>query len=319
MRLEQLHYLVTLAKHRSLNAASESLFMTQQSLGKAIKDLETELGVPLITRSPKGTVLTAEGQEAVVLAQDLLDRIEDFRRHFQPAPTADQQKGSLLILCCQAAYPQLLPAILWAFNQKHPQVQIMTMERDGLYIPSLHLKLSAEKPGINLVSIINLPNPAEYPGLELPEALQFVPLLPNHWLALVSRRSPLAQMKKLSMKTLLKEPIIMQSPDYPNISNSCIDYYLFSRYGTPQVKMIVDSLDLFCQAIESNAGVSMTSSIYANVDRLKQSNDLALVPIKEKQTVTLGYLRETAQPPSPIVSQFIATMTDVLKDFAFLQ
>ena len=111
----------------------------------------------------------------------------------------------------------------------------------------------------------------------------------------------------------------MQSPDYPNISSSCIDYYLFSRYGTPQVKMIVDSLDLFCQAIESNAGVSMTSSIYANVDRLKHSQNLSLISIKEKQSVTLGYLIEPAKPLSKLVSQFIETMTRVLNDYQFLR
>ena len=318
MRLEQLHYLVALAKHRSLNAASESLYITQQSLGKAIRDLESELGVSLITRSPKGILLTAEGQEAVAMAQELLDRVETFTHHFQPVQAQDQQKGSLLILCCQAAYPQLLPAIIWAFNQKHPHVQIMTMERDGLYIPSLHLQLSQEKPDMDLISITNLPAPEEYPGLQLPEALEFVPLLPNHWLALVSQRSPLAKMKKLSMKTLLKEPIIMQSPDYPNISNSCIDYHLFSRFGTPQVKMIIDNLELYCQAIESNTGVSMTSSIYANVDRLKHSSELAFIPIKEKQTVSLGYFIEPHRPLSPIVAEFIAVMTKVLQDFHYL-
>lgn len=320
MRLEQLHYLVTLAKHRSLNAASESLYITQQSLGKAIKDLESELGVALITRSPKGIAFTPEGEEALVLAQELLNRVETFKHHFRPLPSENlQEEGSLLILCCQAAYPQLLPAILWAFNQNHPRIKIMTMERDGLYIPSLHLQLSREKPEMDLISIVNLPSPEEYPDIHVPENLRFIPLLPNHWLACVSRRSPLAKMKKISMKTLLKEPIIMQSPDYPNISSSCIDYYLFSRYGTPQVKMIVDSLDLFCQAIESNAGVSMTSSIYANVDRLKHSQNLSLISIKEKQSVTLGYLIEPAKPLSKLVSQFIETMTRVLNDYQFLR
>ena len=169
MRLEQLHYLVTLAKHRSLNAASESLYITQQSLGKAIKDLESELGVALITRSPKGIAFTPEGEEALVLAQELLNRVETFKHHFRPLPSENlQEEGSLLILCCQAAYPQLLPAILWAFNQNHPRIKIMTMERDGLYIPSLHLQLSREKPEMDLISIVNLPSPEEYPDIHVP-------------------------------------------------------------------------------------------------------------------------------------------------------
>ena len=111
----------------------------------------------------------------------------------------------------------------------------------------------------------------------------------------------------------------MQSPDYPHISRDCIDYYLFKRFGTPQVKMIVDSLELYCQAIESNAGVSMTSSLYANLDRLKNSPNLALVKIKEKQSVALGYLIERDRPPSSIAAQFIQTMTETLKDYECLR
>ena len=62
MRLEQLEYLVTISKCSSLSEASDRLFITQQSLGKAIKDLEDELGVRLLVRSNKGCTLTSEGQ-----------------------------------------------------------------------------------------------------------------------------------------------------------------------------------------------------------------------------------------------------------------
>ena len=47
-----------IAKCSSLTEASERLFITQQSLGKAMKDLETELGTKLLLRTNRGCVLT---------------------------------------------------------------------------------------------------------------------------------------------------------------------------------------------------------------------------------------------------------------------
>ncbi|HBQ86245.1 MAG TPA: hypothetical protein DD811_07180, partial [Syntrophomonas sp.] len=50
MRIEQLIYLVILSHYPSLTAASEHLYISQQSLGKAIKELEWELHTDLIIR-----------------------------------------------------------------------------------------------------------------------------------------------------------------------------------------------------------------------------------------------------------------------------
>ena len=75
MRIEQLEYLLMISKCASLTEASERLFITQQSLGKAIRDLENELGVQLLVRNNRGCTLTKEGYEALQQAKEILDKI----------------------------------------------------------------------------------------------------------------------------------------------------------------------------------------------------------------------------------------------------
>lgn len=319
MRIEQLIYLVILSHYPSLTAASEHLYISQQSLGKAIKELEWELHTDLIIRTSLGIRFTEQGKEAVEMASSILSQINEFQNHFLHFNHSENfLAGNLLVLCCQAAYPQILPKTIRIFEQIHPKVKIITMERDGLYIPLLHLQLDKERKNTEIVSIINLPSLEEYPDIKIPDDLSFHALYKTKWLACVSQSNPaLAKMKKISMKTLLKHPIIMQSPDYAYYSTSCIDYFLFNRFGTPNIKMVVDNLELFCQAIETNVGVSLTSNIYANLSRIKNSKDMILIDIKEKQTVQLGYLVTHNMEHSDLVVSFVQALKQVLREFPF--
>jgi LysR family hca operon transcriptional activator len=63
MELRHLRYFVAVAAEGSLTlAAGKRLHTAQPSLSRQIRDLETEVGVPLMTRGVRGIVLTAAGQ-----------------------------------------------------------------------------------------------------------------------------------------------------------------------------------------------------------------------------------------------------------------
>jgi DNA-binding transcriptional LysR family regulator len=53
----QLRALVAIAQHGSIRAAAKTACLSQPALTKAIRKLERELGVPLVTRSVRGAQL----------------------------------------------------------------------------------------------------------------------------------------------------------------------------------------------------------------------------------------------------------------------
>jgi LysR family hca operon transcriptional activator len=62
MELRHLRYFVAIAETGSLTFAAEKRLNTAQpSLSRQIRDLEQEVGVRLLDRSPHGTKLTAAG------------------------------------------------------------------------------------------------------------------------------------------------------------------------------------------------------------------------------------------------------------------
>jgi LysR family transcriptional regulator, hca operon transcriptional activator len=63
MELRHLRYFVAVAEEGSLTlAADRRLHTAQPSLSRQIRDLESEVGVQLLIRSPRGIELTAAGR-----------------------------------------------------------------------------------------------------------------------------------------------------------------------------------------------------------------------------------------------------------------
>jgi len=82
MTIQQLQYIVEVAKNDSINKAAQNLFISQPTLSIAIKELEDEIGITLFKRSSKGISLTEEGIEFLQYAEEILDKIDDVKKTY---------------------------------------------------------------------------------------------------------------------------------------------------------------------------------------------------------------------------------------------
>ena len=74
MTLQQLKYVITIADCNSMNKAASELFISQPTLSAAVRELEEEIGVTIFHRNNKGIVVTAEGNEFLGYARQLLEQ-----------------------------------------------------------------------------------------------------------------------------------------------------------------------------------------------------------------------------------------------------
>src|SRR3984893_13124083 len=90
MELRHLRYFIAVAEEGSLTVAAERrLHTSQPSLSRQIRDLESEVGAELLTRSARGVELTAAGRAFLDHARLALAQVdaagEAARRAAQPA------------------------------------------------------------------------------------------------------------------------------------------------------------------------------------------------------------------------------------------
>ena len=74
MTLLQLKYIVTIAEAGTISAAAKRLYIAQPSLTSAVKELENELGITIFKRTNKGVLLSAEGEEFLGYARQVIEQ-----------------------------------------------------------------------------------------------------------------------------------------------------------------------------------------------------------------------------------------------------
>jgi len=106
----------------SLSAAARSLGMTQPSLGRHIRQLESDLGVVLFTRSPQGLTPTDLGDELATHAQTMYATSAALRR--AASGSNSEVRGVVRVTCSEVIGAEVLPPILTDLRQRHPGIVI---------------------------------------------------------------------------------------------------------------------------------------------------------------------------------------------------
>lgn len=83
MNILHLKYAVEVANQGSLNKAAEVLRTAQPNVSRSVKELEADIGIKLFSRSAKGMVLTAEGEEFIGYAKEILSKIDSVEKLYR--------------------------------------------------------------------------------------------------------------------------------------------------------------------------------------------------------------------------------------------
>jgi LysR family hca operon transcriptional activator len=123
MELRHLRYFVAVAEAGSLTLAAEhKLHTAQPSLSRQIRDLETEVGTELLTRSARGVELTAAGRAFLDHARQALCQVEAAATAARRA--AHPQPKVLKIGFLSGVEPEWLPATMHAMREELPEIEI---------------------------------------------------------------------------------------------------------------------------------------------------------------------------------------------------
>lgn len=120
--LKQLHYAVTLAKHRNFARAAEALDMSQPALSRSISGLEAELGVQLFTRGARGAEPTPVGERFLLRSALLLRDAGELEREVRLIQGAET--GLLRVGGGPYAADLCVAPALGRLSARHPRLQI---------------------------------------------------------------------------------------------------------------------------------------------------------------------------------------------------
>lgn len=132
--IDKLEFFIALAHERHFGRAAEQCGITQPSLSAAIRQLEDQLGVMLVSRGSRFQGLTPEGQRVLEWARRIVGDARTMREEMRAA------RRGLVGHIRLAAIPTTLamvPRITAPFQAKHPEVTFSVLSTTSLRILSL--------------------------------------------------------------------------------------------------------------------------------------------------------------------------------------
>src|SRR5436305_5868026 len=149
MELRHLRYFVAVAEALNFTKASARLRVAQPALSRQMTDLEEEIGVDLMKRSPRGVTLTAEGRLFLDEVRELLKRADESIEKVRAL--ARGQYGELHVGYAPSPTVEILPPALAAFQKAFPHVNVLLHDASrrelisGLHSGELHLAVMPEE------------------------------------------------------------------------------------------------------------------------------------------------------------------------------
>ena len=193
MTLNELRFVVALAKARNFRKAAEVCFVSQPALSLAVKKLEDELGVLLFERNRNDVTMTAIGElvvEQATRAIEEANRVKEIARQGN-----NQLVGALKLGVIYSIGPYLLPEIIPYLRQSAPEMPLIVEE-------NLTINLETQlRNGVIDVAIIALP--FDIPGIKT------MPLYEEEFVVVVPISHEWAKRDAISPEELADEKILL--------------------------------------------------------------------------------------------------------------
>ena len=301
MRLEQLEYLCEIAKRKSMNAASNKLFVSQQTLSTAIKNLEKELDTKLLERTYHGVFPTEIGQELIDISQQMLVQLDQLKLKIS-SQNNTQMSGDLHIAAESGLNTLIMPKLVAHFYKYYPKIHpyITVLSREDIKQSILEKKFD-----IGLITNHDNSNNIISPS---DEQIIMTEIIDFQLLARVNKQSPLAEETALSLRTLLNYPIAL------NEDNSGMDLLNeLRKYGNPMV-LPTHNFGVSQQLVLENLAVSLAVKLnnYHPYYFNNFNGAIVDIPIKESMPFHASYLIHKDSAESKIIAHFVESLVKIV-------
>ena len=193
MELRQLEYFVAVTEEASFTKAAARLHVAQPGVSAQIRQLERELGQPLLDRSGRTVRLTEVGAAVLPYARAALAAVEGARLSVDEL--TGLLRGHVTVGTVDWIRSLDLPGMIAAFHREHPNVEITVIQEDT---DTLTEGLRTGRVDLAFLSI----------GAEPPEGIAARTVIEQDLYAAVGHDHPLARRSAVTLRALGGEALI---------------------------------------------------------------------------------------------------------------
>lgn len=254
-RLKPLRAFCQVARLGSVSRAAEALYLSQPAVTLQLQALEREFGQPLLERNGRRLSLTQAGEALYDLARPLVEGIDGLDAAFRER-VRGLDAGELHVAAGSSTILYLLPSIVEAYRQAHPDIRLILHNVTGAGGLSL---LRSDEVDLAVGSMLDVPADLDYAPVYRFEPMLITPL--GH---------PLADKPDLRLEDLSPYGLIL--PPQRLTTYRMVDL-VFQRNRVPYtVALEVGGWEVIKQYVAMGMGISIVTAIcLTDADRQRLS------------------------------------------------
>lgn len=128
MDLRQISYLMLICEEGSFNKAASKAGVVQPALSAQVRKLESEFGVTLFVRTPRGVRPTAAGTLLYDLAASITKQIADAKQKLAEIVQSEQVSGPIKVGFPPSLARGIFSPVITRFSADYPNVEIKMIE-----------------------------------------------------------------------------------------------------------------------------------------------------------------------------------------------
>ncbi|MFG1344392.1 LysR family transcriptional regulator [Xanthobacter autotrophicus DSM 431] len=237
MELRTLRAFVEVVRQGGFSAAAKALFATQPTVSKAVKQLEDELGVPLLDRIGHRSQLTAAGEIVYRRALTLLAEREGLVAELDDL--RGLRRGSLRLGLPPLGASTLFAPLFAIYRARYPGIEIRLTEHGSKRLEEMLLEGELELAGSLL------PAKAGFDG----QPVRLEPLM-----AVLPRTHPLAGSERIGIGALRDFPFILFEGGFA--LNQVLEDACARNGFSPQVAARSGQIDFIVELAGAGLGVA---------------------------------------------------------------
>jgi DNA-binding transcriptional LysR family regulator len=276
MTLQQLKYVIEVARSRSINKAAQSLFISQPSLSNALKELEEEIGITIFSRTNKGIVITQEGSEFLGYARQVVEQAELLENRY--TKTRSQQQNFSV---SGQHYAFAVSAFVRLLKEYEREEYEFTLRETRTYEIIDDVKNLRSEIGILYVNDFNknvIQKFLREGNLKFHELFEAKPHI------FISSTNPLAEQDYVTLADL--DPYPYLSYEQGDYNSFYFSEEILSTLTRPKNIKVSDRATLFNLLIGLN-GYTISTGV---ISHKLNSKDIIAVPLKVDERIHVGYI-----------------------------
>lgn len=290
MELRVLQYFLAVTREQSISGAAESLYLSQPTLSRQLKELEEELGKQLFTRGSRRISLTEEGMILRKRAEEIMELVK--KAEDEISQSDELIAGDITIGTGETDGVRFLARAAQNLQKDYPLIHLHIVSGDKATVTE-----DLDRGLIDFGVIFGNINISKYEHIRLPYK--------DIWGVMMRRDSPLAEKEEITAVDLMDKPLIISRQAFQND-----DFREFFSCGRENLNIVATYNLLFNGSVMVSEGMGYAICL-DKIINVSGDSDLCFRPLSPKTEASMSIVWKKYQVHSKATERFLNRLREL--------